>query len=700
MPRRQDAATPRSASRKAPETRTLALLLAALLPVILLACIVVIQTAAEQRQRIEQEAHSQVDRVMNRVDRIISGQIEALTILALSPALDQPDLALFQRLAARVNDNNPYWRNIILADMQGNQIVNVRSPIAGEVRRIVDPSSFETLRATQRPVVGDVAPPAPISGAVAIPVRVPVLRDGKMRYALTAVLDPETLANVLQDLPRDFNGVIIDRNGRIIVRHSDRTALIGKPASDAAREALAANRAGEFRFSRTREGRSVVAVFQRSSVTGWSIHIGFPGSYYSSLQNRSVVLAIVGGLLCIGLGGVFVWILYRDLQSRRLMDRKEAQARKLEALGQLTGGVAHDFNNMLAVIGGSLELAIKAVTDPKTRRRLELARQAAEQGAGLTRQLLAFARLSPVQPVALDLGAHLEDKRKLIESSLRQDIRLVLSVEPGVGKVAVDPLQFNMAVINIAANARDAMPNGGVFTISVRNAEDGLAAGAAVEILFSDTGSGMPAEVLDRVFEPFFSTKTLEQGTGLGLSQVYGFAAQSNGSVSIESAPGQGTTVKLLLPRARQTDPAAPAAGPGKATEARDLRVLVVEDDQAVAQIAAEMLSDLGCRTQVTASAEEALAALAAEPAGFDLVFSDVVMQGGMDGIQLAREIRSRHPGLRIVLTSGNINVPLAIEDVAFLQKPYDFADLSRVLGDQMEDGSSGAAMAGRNAGS
>jgi CheY-like chemotaxis protein len=363
----------------------------------------------------------------------------------------------------------------------------------------------------------------------------------------------------------------------------------------------------------------------------------------------------------------------------------------MEAIGHLTGGVAHDFNNLLMVVSGGLDM-LERTTDPARRERLLRGmRQATSRGEALTRQLLAFSRRMTLSPEPVHLNALLEGMRILVGGALREDIAIDIRVPEGLWPVMADPTQLELAILNTAVNARDAMPDGGTVTITAHNArldasnESGLS-GEFVRIEIHDTGTGIPPEILDRVFDPFFTTKPMGKGTGLGLSQVYGFSKQSGGYAEISSRLGEGTTVALHLPRAQATvleERVAPMAARDVVRPAdRQRTVLLVEDNDEVAALAAEMLGDLGYGVIQAASAPAALAVLE-NGHGVDLVLSDIVMPGGMNGIELARELRRRHPDLPIILSTGYsdaVGNQEVIEGLKLLRKPYRLDVLEAVL--------------------
>ncbi len=354
-----------------------------------------------------------------------------------------------------------------------------------------------------------------------------------------------------------------------------------------------------------------------------------------------------------------------------------AQAQKIEALGLLTGGVAHDFNNLLMVVSGQAELLRKRVDgDERASRQLDAIATAAARGQQLTSRLLAFARRQRLTPKPVALNARAGELEMFLLTSLGAGVELIIDFAPDLWTVEIDVNAWEVAVLNMAVNARDAMPNGGRLTISARNVA--AEAGDVVELTVADTGVGIPADVLPRVVDPFFTTKDVSKGTGLGLSQVDGFVQQSGGQMTIESELGVGTTIRIALPRAA----AAAAAGeaPSRPREAVGLEVLCVEDNVDVADVAASMLETLGHHVQLANSADAALK-LIDEGARPDVVLTDIVMAGETNGLGLARRLRQARPALPIVLVTGYSREAEAIGDeFPVLAKPYQLADLGVAL--------------------
>jgi two-component system NtrC family sensor kinase len=361
----------------------------------------------------------------------------------------------------------------------------------------------------------------------------------------------------------------------------------------------------------------------------------------------------------------------------------------MEALGQLTGGIAHDFNNLLMVVSANAQTLKAHLSDRRDRRAAEAIELVAERGENLTRQLLAFSRRQTLNPVVIDLGRHVPGLRDLLASSARGDIGLIIDIPPEIWPVAVDVPEFELALVNLVVNARDATADSGTITIEAGNTRlsqqdtaDGLA-GDFVALAVSDTGCGIAEELQAKVFEPFFTTKEIGKGTGLGLSQVYGFTRQSGGTVTIRSRIGAGTTVTLYLPRSDapagdETEASPPVEGsrPGE-------RVLLVEDNPEVRDVAVMLLEELGYEVVAADSAGAALRLLA-EGGRIDLVMTDIVMPGEINGLGLAQLVRDAHPQKAVLLTTGYAAAAGAAAGFPILRKPYPLARLARAVRDAL----------------
>ncbi|MFD1378759.1 PAS domain-containing protein [Fodinicurvata halophila] len=374
----------------------------------------------------------------------------------------------------------------------------------------------------------------------------------------------------------------------------------------------------------------------------------------------------------------------RMLENRRMAESL-TKSERLKAIGQLTGGVAHDFNNLLTVILGNTETMLAELPeDHELRAMAEMTQNAADRGAELTRHLLAFARQQPLSPQVTDVGTQIQQMSSLLRHTLGEHIEITTLAEDGLWHALVDPAQLESAVLNLCLNARDAMPEGGRLTIELRNVRldqaygegaDTVGPGTYVMLAISDSGRGMPAEVTARAFDPFFTTKEVGQGSGLGLSMVYGFAKQSQGHAVLYSEEGRGTTVKLYLPRAYSGSTGAEEPEPETEAQGGPERILVVEDDELVRGHVIGQLESLGYRVVSAENGHHALEILK-QDSDFDLLFTDVVMPGGMDGGELAEKARQLHPKLPVLFTSGYTDHAIVHHGqldpgVHLLTKPY-----------------------------
>jgi PAS domain S-box-containing protein len=391
---------------------------------------------------------------------------------------------------------------------------------------------------------------------------------------------------------------------------------------------------------------------------------------------------------------IFVGVLH-DLTERKRTEEQLAQAQKMEAVGQLSGGIAHDFNNLLTVIiGNADDLVEKLKPRPDLQKLAKDVVAAGTRGGELTQRLLAFSRRQTLRPVEIDCNRLIESMRSLLRRTLREDIRLDLHLESDLLATSADPGQLEAAILNLALNSQDAMPQGGSLSIATANIpldeeykaqHPEVAPGHYVMIAVTDDGVGIPREILERVFEPFFTTKEVGKGSGLGLSMVYGFVKQSNGHVGIYSEPGLGTTVRIYLPSMRAEAASLSTEESGvEMSRGRGETILVTEDDAFVQAYAVASIESLGYRVIAAANGHEALAKIEALPE-ISLLFTDIVMPGGMSGWELADRARRLRPGLKVLVTSGYALESLAARglikpDLAFLTKPYRKPELSRRL--------------------
>jgi PAS domain S-box-containing protein len=377
----------------------------------------------------------------------------------------------------------------------------------------------------------------------------------------------------------------------------------------------------------------------------------------------------------------------RDITERRDTQRKLeqmqnqlAESQKLDALGQLTGGVAHDFNNLLMVITGSIHTLKKGIgDDARMQRAVTAIETATRRGAALTSQLLTFARRQSVNPEPIDVAKRIEAVRDVLDTGVGGAVKLSFDIDRTIWPVTIDVAELETALVNLVINARDAMPGGGTITIGAHNMTipEGGDAGDYVGVSVTDAGTGIAPDVLHKIFDPFFTTKPIGKGTGLGLSQVHGFAYQAGGTVRVESELGKGTTVTILLPRdrssSRPSDRSEIAEAGGSGT------VLLVEDNPDVASASASLLEQLGYTVRRVADAEAAV--LDVERDSVDLVFSDIVMPGKMDGLGLARRLKEIRPNLPVLLATGYSDAAAnARGEFSIIRKPYEIHQLSQAI--------------------
>lgn len=375
-------------------------------------------------------------------------------------------------------------------------------------------------------------------------------------------------------------------------------------------------------------------------------------------------------------------VIERDVTEQRMLEARLRQSDKMQALGTLAGGIAHDFNNLLTAILGSLELvAPKIVDQPRVQRLVGNATQAAQRGAALTKRLLGFSRARELRSRAVDLNALIDGMGELIGGSLGGLVSVGKELDPSRPLALVDPDQLELAILNLCINARDAMAEGGRIVIATRSeriADDpDLPDGDYVVMSVSDTGAGIPPELLGRVCEPFFTTKSLGQGTGLGLAMVFGLAQQSSGHLRIESTVGQGTRVALVLPRAEEAAEEAPATAPKPISAPRSARILVVDDDAEVRHVTASFLNGFGYHETEAQDAAAALVLL--ESQTFDLVVADLAMPG-MTGVELLDAIRRRGLAVPVLILTGHAEAMTIPEGVPVLAKPFESSDFAAIV--------------------
>jgi len=666
--------------------RSLGLLaVAALLPIILFAAASAVASLRQQSAALERGAFYRARMVSNLVDHELMSQLDDAEALTQLPALDgPPDLAAFREIAQRMLGTRSLWLGVTLSDVAGNRLVGTGKLAPGPV---VDPDSYRKAIESKKPVIGSIGP---WFGSLGLPLRAPVVRNDAVIGVVTVIIRPNSIREMLAqgNVPEQWVGTVTDAGGRIVARTVSESAFVGQLASERALNARLEGEEGTYE-GYTLEGLATISIYRTSQATGWSILIGVPKATYRAPLVRSIWLTLGAGVASLVLAGLFALLLLREIRLRRGETLALEQARRMESLGRLTGGVAHDFNNLLAVILGNLEILERRIKGAGSERPLQSIRRAAERGAEVTRELLAFSRGVANRPRVIAVNERVRVFLGMVGQSLRPDIAVEATLADDLPSIAVDPVQLELALLNVAVNARDAMPAGGTIRVSTSKAvaEDGSGR-PGVAIRIADSGVGMPADVLPHVFEPFFTTKEVGKGTGLGLSQVYGFAKHAGGSVSIDSKPKHGTSVTIFLPAAAQDAPAA-TGGAADPAVSESARLLVVDDNADVRTLAADYLKSCGYEVDEEPDAAGAIAQL--ERGAFSAVVSDIVMPGPLDGIGLARAVRERWPETAVILVSGYSNsvAHAQAQGLRVLSKPYRMDELAAAVRDAVRNADS-----------
>jgi signal transduction histidine kinase/CheY-like chemotaxis protein len=669
-----------------------ALGVAAMLPTIVFAAVAVLYSLRAESRRIEAGTLGRSQIVMMLADATLQRDTAVLNVLSSSIYLENRDWAEFYPRVRRVLGINPQWSTIAIMDPVANQ----------ELFDLGRPFS-EPIPIPQRhraAVAGAVQSGKPQVGGVdtvskTVWIYVPVLRDGHVAFVLAASIKPQAFQDLLLSVAdKDSIAAIVDARGHFVARTMDYEHRLGTPATSFVRDAIGRDKRGFYRGT-TYEGVQNFTAFYTSPFTGWSAHLTVASSLIDEPTTWSFIVAGLAGLGSLLLGAVLVTLVLRDMSERRRAEDALRQAQKMEAVGQLTGGIAHDFNNLLTAIIGNLDMIRTRVGGNERIERLSSnALEAARRGAKLAAQLLAFSRSQRMSVGTVDLQRLLNGMSGLLTQSVGPAIEVRVHVDPAARFVVSDANQLELALLNLSVNARDAMPGGGLLTIETRRATDvdrHLPRVDYVDMRVTDTGIGMSDDVRSRAVEPFFTTKPVGQGTGLGLSQVYGVVRESGGALSIESEVGRGTTVCLTLRRSTGTDAktadahAAAASGPPAQQPDGETRVLVVDDDKLVRRFMSESLRSLRYQVIEAENGSQALEILDTTRA--DLLLVDFAMPG-MNGAEVARAAQDKQPGLQVLVVSGYADsaaVEAALGAARQLRKPFDLAELGAAVAEVLK---------------
>lgn len=675
------------------------------------------QLNPEQFNRIAARARSEIDHVnsLQWAPRVPRDQISAFEHQARASGL--PDYRVFDVTPdfrpTELSEREEYFPVLYDARREGRRRVHGLALGRYDGRRIPMLQAQEEGRPAASLPVRPIGPPTaelvyllfwPVYDGIEVPATVEERRAKFRGFAVGNYSVASLITAAIRDTP-EIVGII---RFSIAAQHQDRASRIVaatySPASRKVEPGPGNARPGE---------RPALQIEREFTVFGqhWDLTFEYSAETVAGLRAQTAWVWLVAGILLTASLMFYLWrergrteaIAAQVGQRTAELERTAAQlhqAQKMEAIGNLTGGMAHDFNNLLSVVIGSLDLLKEQVSDdPDAVALADTALQAGIRGAELTRQLLAFARRQPLEPKLIDINVLVSDMTRLLRRTLGENVETTLIAAPDAWPVVIDPAQLNAAIANLATNARDAMPNGGRLTIETKNTHldadytilnPEATPGDYVLIEVSDTGTGMPPETLAHAFDPFFTTKEVGRGTGLGLSMVFGFVKQSQGHIKIYSEVGQGTTIRIYLPRAKPGREAPAAVVPPAPLRKGQETILVVEDNSDVRLTVAKQLVDLGYTVVEAGNARAALAILKNPDVKIDLLFTDLIMPGGMNGDELARAAAAARPGLKVLFTSGYPGSALRDGDRLadgehLLSKPYRKQELARKLAEILD---------------
>ncbi|HEY0330749.1 MAG TPA: ATP-binding protein [Rhodopseudomonas sp.] len=639
-------------------------------------------------------------KVFESVERSLAEITEIVRDQSDNQIMDS-EAALHLRLK-RIAAGSEQVKSLWIFDSHGRALVNSVSHPAPPI----DFSDRDYFRAhVERDVgiyIGEILQPrAPFGGAAFFGVsRRRPSPDGRFVGVTQASLLPEYFEGFFAKISREFGSyaALVREDGAILARQPalGHNATVGQN-SELGKLMLAHDAEGTLTVTSALDGLERKLAYRKLS--------DLPVYVVSGLETRAIRakwLAMMGSYLLFGLPATAALIaivllaltrtqrLYEEADRRQSAEDALKQAQRLESLGRLTGGVAHDFNNLMMVVGGSAQRLRRRHSDPQDRRALDMIDSAVNKATALTRQLLSFSRRHTVSAKVVDLASAVDKFSDVLRQSVRSDIAIEKERPTRPLPVRIDPNEFEIALLNLALNARDAMPDGGRIVISTSyRQQHGNAAGLTGDLAvltFSDTGSGIPEDIRDRIFEPFFTTKPVDRGTGLGLSQIYGFVQQSHGAITVDSELGHGTRFELSFPICDAAlDRDGDAADPAPSRMMQPTSLLLVEDHPDVAAVAADYAQQCGFEV-IEADSAEAAVELLNRRRDIRLVFSDIVMPG-MSGLELGRLIREHHPDIAVVLASGysDRSATALEEGFPLLQKPYTLDALRQALSDALQ---------------
>ena len=727
-------------------SRLLLLVSAVVAPAMLAGGIALAYVYAEERAFHRESMQETARALALSLDREMTRREAVLSTLAASLSLSLGELDRFHRHAVEVAQRTD--SAIILSDLDGRQIVNTRLPYGKRLPGMLPAERQMRARlGNEITLISDLYEPPAGLGPHSFAIQVPVRRDGKVVQFLTMASVAAQMQKLLaeQNLPAGWHATIVDRQGVIAARSLEPEKFVGQQVRDRLLARISAETEG-LSEGVSLSGVEGTAFFSRAPTSGWTFLLTVPHSALYGPARRATVLLAGISLVLLGVGvGAASLVARRIAQpvealreaarhlghsepvqpqstgtldldevsramgeaSERLrgasaeLERRVAQAlasyeesqrallhaQKLEALGRLTGGIAHDFNNVLQTLTSGLQ-ALKPRVPEDRQELLGSCQRAVARGTELARQLMAFGRVQAVRAQTIDIAARLTDAQSLFRGALPANIAFDYDLPSALWPVTVDPAQLELAVLNLVINARDAMPSGGRVLLQGRNhalrPSPELLDGEYVVLTLADNGQGMNEDVQARALDPFYTTKGIGKGSGMGLPQAYGFARQSGGTLRLESHPGAGTTVTLYLPRARQpVADEAPGGKPASAATGRG-RILLVEDDPHARGTVSVALLGAGFDVHTAETADEAMRRIDGGER-YDAVLTDIVMPGRLSGLDLAERLRARYPGMGVVVATGYSDRAVNLPGVRALAKPYDVEEAVEALNAALE---------------
>lgn len=652
------------------------LVVASLIPVVVVSAIMGRFFIQEQQAALDDQLRAQATTLASSLQRELDAQIKLLTIVAESPRLDPPiSRPAFMELARRLRERITEWDQIRVSDGDGNVVLSV-PVLATDKRKTVEMASHDLVVREGVPAVGSIA--IGPGGRPAFALRVPIERKDKVRAVLSAVVRPSIITDLQYSigLPANWTSWIVDQQNRLI----SSTGNPALPGGDA--DAFATFTGKDIGPGKLKDGPELRVAEVKLANIPWKVRVGLPVQEFEALSRKATLFLVAASGFTLLLSALAIYLFLRESRARSIERETIANWQRMDALGKLTGQAAHDFNNLLMVFQSGVEgIKRRRHDEQRVTQLLNHMTDGVARGKSITQRLLSFSRRTNQGAERIDLDLKLADMMPLLRQAANDSIALKLEVTPDAWSVHADPVAFEIAMINLITNAREAMDDGGDITISVKNVSDahiyepGLR-GEYAAITVSDTGTGIAAEAINRVFEPFFSGKTGK--AGLGLTQVHSFAKSHDGVVKVTSILGRGSAFTILLPKSKEARPARNEDAPSALRLPNS--VLIVDDTPSSLESARLSLEGLVPNLVTAASGEQALESLKQHPE-IEAVLSDIMMPG-MSGIELAARVATMKSAMPVVLMTGYSDKFEEGVDLGrpVIAKPFKLEDLANAF--------------------